>query len=58
MGTAIKKSHCLGVANALAFRRMTDALGLMQRVRHMIRESGLFENPLAIRLRKRKPERR
>jgi hypothetical protein len=38
-----------GVASALAFRRMADALSLMQRVPHMIHKSGLFKNPLAIR---------
>ena len=43
-----------GVTNALASRRMADAVGLMQRVRHMIGESGLVKNPLAIRLRKRR----
>jgi hypothetical protein len=47
-----------GVTNALASRGMTDAVGLMQRVRHMISESGFFKNPLAIRLRERRPERR
>ena len=45
------------VTNALASRRVADAVGLMQRVRHMIRESGLFKNPLAIRLRERRLER-
>src|ERR1019366_6600771 len=41
-----------GVANALASSRVADAIDLMQRVRHMIRESGLFESPLNIRLSK------
>ena len=36
-------------ANTLASRGMTNAIGLMQRVRDMIRESGFFKNPLAIR---------
>ena len=35
-----------GVANALSARRVADALGLMQRVRHMIRESALRQKPL------------
>ena len=38
-----------GMANALASRRMAHALGLMQRMRHMIGESALFKDPLAIR---------
>ena len=38
-----------GVANALASRRMADTLGLMQRMRHMIGKSALFQNPLAVR---------
>jgi hypothetical protein len=37
-----------GLANALAFRRMAGAINLMQRVSHVIGESGLFKNPLAI----------
>ena len=37
-----------GVANAFASRSMADAVGLFQRVRHVIRESGLLENPLTI----------
>src|ERR1019366_2830647 len=37
-----------GVANSLASRRVADAIDLVQRVRHMIRESGLFESPLTI----------
>ena len=41
------------VANTLASCRMADALDLMQRVRHVIGESGLFESPLAIRLARR-----
>jgi len=41
-----------GVANALPFRRMADAFNLMQRVRHMIGEGGLFESPLTICLSK------
>ena len=40
-----------GVANSFAPRFMADALHLMQRVRHVIGERRLFENPLAIRLR-------
>src|SRR6201987_3233756 len=42
-----------GVANTLASRRVADAVNLMQGVRHVIRESGLFKSPLAIRLAKR-----
>ena len=37
------------VTNALASGRMTDALTLMQRVRDVIGESGLFQNPLTVR---------
>ena len=37
-----------GVADTLAYRRMADAIDLMQRMRHMIGESALFKNPLAI----------
>ena len=46
-----------GVANAFASRRMADAFHLMQRVRHVIGEGGLFEDPLAICLgEERKPK--
>ena len=45
------------VANALPFRRMADAFNLMQRVRNVVRESGLFKNPLAIHLCERSLER-
>ncbi len=38
------------VANALTSRCMADALDLVQRVRNVICERGLFENPLAIGL--------
>ena len=37
------------VANALASRLVADSVNLMERVRHVIAESGFFENPLAIR---------
>jgi hypothetical protein len=47
-----------GVTSALASRRMTDAIGLMQGVGHVIGESGLFQNPLAVRLRERRLEKR
>jgi hypothetical protein len=36
------------VANAFPFRRMADPLSLMQWVRHVVSESALFEDPLAI----------
>jgi hypothetical protein len=39
-----------GVTNAFASRGMTDAVDLMQRVRDVIGEHGLFQNPLAIGL--------
>jgi hypothetical protein len=42
-----------GVANALASRCMADAVRLMQGVGHVISESGLRKNPLAIRFGKR-----
>jgi hypothetical protein len=42
------------VANALASCGMADALYLVQWVRHMVGERGLFENPLAICLSKRR----
>jgi hypothetical protein len=38
------------MANAFASRSVTDAVDLMQRVRHVIGESGLFQDPLAIGL--------
>src|ERR1019366_1066735 len=41
-----------GVASAFASRRVADPINLMQRVRYVIRESGLFESPLAICLSK------
>jgi hypothetical protein len=37
-----------GVANAFPPRRMANTLGLMQRVRYVIRQGGLFEDPLAV----------
>ena len=43
-----------GVADALASRRMAYTLALMQRVRDMIGEGGLFQSPLAIRGKRRK----
>ena len=45
------------VANALASRGMADALGLMQRVRHMVGERGLFQDPLAYPLRRKRGSR-
>ena len=52
-GTAIKKSHCPAWQTPLPSRRMAHTLGLMQWVRHMVRESALFEDPLAVRSSKR-----
>jgi hypothetical protein len=40
-----------GMANTLASRCMTDPVGLMERMRYVIGESGLRKNPLAIGLR-------
>ena len=37
------------VTNALASGGMADAVGRMQEVRDVIRERGLFKNPLPIR---------
>ena len=37
------------VTSALPSGRMADALGLVQSVRDVIGESGLFKNPLTIR---------
>jgi hypothetical protein len=37
-----------GAANSLTAGRVADAIDLMQRVRHVIGERGLFENPLAV----------
>jgi hypothetical protein len=37
------------VANALTFRRMADAIDLMQGVGYMIGKSALLKHPLAIR---------
>src|ERR1019366_6535232 len=39
-----------GVANHFSSSCMADALGLMQRMRYMIRKRGLFEHPLTGRL--------
>ena len=36
------------VADALAARRMADAFALMQGMRYVIGQRGLFENPLAV----------
>ena len=47
-GTHLKELALAGVANALAARRVTDSLALVQRVRHVIRETGLLKNPLAV----------
>ena len=48
------------VTNALASGRVADSVSLVQRVRDVIRERGLFKNPLTIRrrgkLRKRQKE--
>jgi hypothetical protein len=43
-----------GVANALASRCMAHTLGLVQGVRHVVRYSALFQDPLAIRPAKRR----
>lgn len=37
-----------GVASSFTAGRVADAIDLVQRVRHMIGERGLFENPLAV----------
>ena len=47
-----------GVADAFASRRMAYALALMQRVRDMVGEGGLFQNPLAICCQRRNASRR
>src|SRR5580658_6329111 len=41
------------VADALAFRRVAYALGLMQRMRHVVSKRTLFQDPLAVGNRKR-----
>jgi integrase len=43
-----------GVANTLASRRMAHAFSLMQRVRSVIGERALFQNPLVIASSKRR----
>jgi hypothetical protein len=37
-----------GVANTFPFGRMAQTVGLMQGVRHVVREGALLQDPLAV----------
>jgi hypothetical protein len=38
------------MANSLALRRMTNAFGVMERMRHLVSGRGLIQNPLVVSL--------
>ena len=53
-GTAMRKSHAAGVANAFAARGVADAVDLVHGMRHVVAERGLIGNPCGVRLRESK----
>ena len=47
-GTAIRKSHCPAWQTPFATRLVADSLRLVERMRDVVGESALLQNPLAV----------